>query len=454
MTEQAEKYRQAAEQMERLAELDEEEEEVMNEAERQLGVELNKILYNQGVLSEHEEIVKISTHYNINASEARKQLNTFPDEYIIQEQSVPDLVKKMRKARRKLKGEHREKMSKAIDTMIDAYADYLQKCIGSITWLSDYTIPLSKMRYNEKDLYKLNKMKSSELRRETIDSLCKFWEAEQKQKGMAYGQDYSDLHKEMVQAKKEFRSAINKITDQSINKTKKEMQEDFILKAVCENQGITAKQIHERMPTTLFKISSPNSISKAIKKLDITSYRGSYYKMPSMIKKNIWAYTAAFIDSDGFITLDRNMNPRVGLVATGERGKAFMQEMHKSIGFGKMHLDQKSPQNTRLINRLNFYSQGDVQQLLTKCLPHFRLKKGNAKLLLELIRMKKSYKKADWYKGRCDEIFKLMKWENHKDHVGYDWLKEGIYLDDIQKYKDNCKMSTMDDLENIGGILA
>ena len=173
-----------------------------------------------------------------------------------------------------------------------------------------------------------------------------------------------------------------------------------------------------------------------------------------MIKKNIWAYTAAFIDSDGFITLDRNMNPRVGLVATGERGKAFMQEMHKSIGFGKMHLDQKSPQNTRLINRLNFYSQGDVQQLLTKCLPHFRLKKGNAKLLLELIRMKKSYKKADWYKGRCDEIFKLMKWENHKDHVGYDWLKEGIYLDDIQKYKDNCKMSTMDDLENIGGILA
>ena len=64
----------------------------------------------------------------------------------------------MRKARRQLKGEQREKMAKAIDTMIDGYADYLQKCIGSITWLSDYTIPLSKMRYNEKDLYKLNKM--------------------------------------------------------------------------------------------------------------------------------------------------------------------------------------------------------------------------------------------------------------------------------------------------------
>ena len=43
--------------------------------------------------------------------------------------------------------------------------------------------------------------------------------------------------------------------------------------------------------------------------------------------------------------------------------------------------------------------------------------------------------------------------KNHKDHVGFDWLKEGIYLDDIQKFKDNCKMSVMDSLEKVGGIL-
>ena len=95
-------------------------------------------------------------------------------------------------------------------------------------------------------------------------------------------------------------------------------------------------------------------ISKMVRSMNVANYEGAYYKVPSMMKKNIWAYTAAFIDSDGYITLDRNMNPRVGLVATGERGKAFMQEMHKSIGFGRMHLDQKSPQDTRLINRLNF----------------------------------------------------------------------------------------------------
>lgn len=453
MTEQANKYRQAAEQMNRLADLDEEEESVKDSIEEQLDTKLKSIFSNSHVMSEHEEIVKLSNSLSINASDARKRLTTFPNEYIVQDHTIPDLVRKMRKARRALKGEYRTRMSKAIDTMIDAYTDHLNKCIDSITWLSDYQVPLRKMRYNEKDLSKLHKMKSAELRRETIDALCKYWEAEIEQNGMAYGKQYSELHKTMSSAKKDFREAINKITDQSLTKSKTERQNDFILKTVCENPGINASGIHERMPSTLHKAASPNSISKAIKKLDIVSVKGSYYKVPSMIKKNIWAYTAAFIDSDGYITLDRNMNPRVGLVATGERGKAFMQEMHKSIGFGRMHLDQKSPQDTRLINRLNFYSQDDVTNLLTKCLPHFRLKKGNAELLLELIRMKKSYKKADWYKDRCDEIFKLMKWENHKDHVGFDWTKENINLDDIQKYKDNCKMSVMDSLENIGTVI-
>ena len=130
-----------------------------------------------------------------------------------------------------------------------------------------------------------------------------------------------------------------------------------------------------------------------------------------------------------------------------------MLEIHKAIGFGRLHLDQKSPQNTRPVNRLNFYSQEDVKKLLTNCRPHFRMKGKNADLLLELVRMKKSHKKADWYKQHCDEIFKLMKWENHKDHVGFDWSKENINLDDIQKYKDNCKLSVMDEMENIGSVI-
>ena len=90
--------------------------------------------------------------------------------------------------------------------------------------------------------------------------------------------------------------------------------------------------------------------------------------------------------------MDRNHNPRVGLIATGERGRAFMEEMHKSIGFGKLHLNQKSPQQTRPVQRLNFYSQDDVHKVLTQCRPHFRMKGPQADLLLELVRIKKNHK--------------------------------------------------------------
>ena len=166
MTEQADKYRQAAQQMERLAILDEEEEEMKDSIERDLGIELKFIFSGSPVLSEHEEISKIADMYDMNASEARKQLNVFPEQYLIEDKSIPDLVKKMRMSRRKLKGEQREKMEKAIDTMIDAYTDHLNKCIDSITWLTDYTVPLRKMRYNEKDLHKLYTMKSLDERRE------------------------------------------------------------------------------------------------------------------------------------------------------------------------------------------------------------------------------------------------------------------------------------------------
>ena len=448
----AEKLIEAKPLIEQLEEIEEEEESVKEEVQQALDIEFEKSIITE-VLSEYDEVSKYSKENNVNATEAKNAISNFPKEYTVEDTTVPDIIKRMRDSKRALKGEHREKMAKAIDTMIEAYSDHLNKCIDALTWLAPYKETLLKMRYNEKDLRKLNKMKDIESRREVIDALCKYWEAELEQDGMVYGKDYAMLSKTMTSAKKQFRDCIAKINSQSISKSKKEMQEDFIIKAVCEQQGIGARQIHEKMPDSMYKITSPRMISKMVKKLDIVSVNGAYYKMPSEIKKNIWAYTAAFIDSDGYITLDRNMNPRVGLVATGERGKAFMQEMHKSIGFGRMHLDQKSPQDTRLINRLNFYSQADVSELLTKCLPHFRLKKGNAKLLLELIRMKKSYKKADWYKSRCDEIFKLMKWENHKDHVGFDWSKENINLDDIQKYKDNCKLSVMDEMEKIGSAI-
>ena len=441
----AQELRQASEALEDQA-------EAREESENDIEALFENLKRQFVVKSEYEIVRDLSKTYKINATEARKAILDFPPSYEIYSHSIPDVIKTMRKERRTLKGEYRDRMTKNIDALIDGYSEHIDKCIDSIYWLSPYKTTLKKMNFKETDLKKLHTLKEAGERRAVVDCLCKYWEAELDRNELNYGPVYAKMEKSMKESKSEFRKLVKQIPDTVLRQTATEKTEEFILKQVCQNQGISAREIHDRMPSYLHDKNSWNSISKIAKRLDIVSLEGKYYKVNSEIKKNIWAYTAAFIDSDGYITMDRKHNPRVGLVATGDRGKAFMQEIHKAIGFGKLHLDQKSPQDTRPVNRLNFYSQNDVFNLLTKCLPHFRMKQGNAKLLLELVRIKKGYKKADWYKQRCEEIFKLMKWENHRDHVGYDFAKEGIYVDDIQKYKDNCKMSVMDSLEQIGGV--
>tara|TARA_R110000824_G_scaffold194209_1_gene376768 strand:- start:1468 stop:2826 length:1359 start_codon:yes stop_codon:yes gene_type:complete len=415
--------------------------------------ELNNImswLNDKPIMAEHDLIRMASSELNISFTDAKKALTVFPKEYSIQGQYIPDIIKQMRQHRRGLKGEHRTEIIKAIENLIFAYSDHLDSCIKSIYWVSDYAYPLKNMRYSESDLRKLHSVKEEKERREIIDCLCKFWEADLNRKTTPYNEEYSKLSKKMTKAKKAFRSCLSGITHQSIRKNWTEQGDEFILTKVCEYPGISARELHEQMPQKLYKRSSSQIISKSANRLGVTQISGKYYKLPNDIKKDLYAYTAAFIDSDGYITMDKNHNPRVGLVATGDRGKAFMMEIHKELGVGKLHLDQKSPQNTRPVNRLNFYSQGDITELLNKCRPHFRMKGKNADLLLELIRMKKSYKKADWYKNRCVEIFKLMKYENHKDHVNYDFTQYDVDIETVAKLHDNCKMDAMDSLESIG----
>ena len=125
MSEAGDKVRETMRQMGELADLEDKKKEKEDDI-RRLGEEQKSLFTNTHFLSEHEEITKLADHLNINATEARKQLDNFPNEYLVQDHTIPDIVRKMRKARRALKGEQRIKMSKAIDTMIDAYADHLQ----------------------------------------------------------------------------------------------------------------------------------------------------------------------------------------------------------------------------------------------------------------------------------------------------------------------------------------
>ena len=439
MSEKGDRLREAAQRADEIEALEEEQRARIEELKRSW-------LISQPT-NDHSQIEKdYAYEFDISLSDAKKQLLVEVKKYEIEGNDIPAIIKGLRKYRRTLKGDNKKNITSSIDNLIKAYSDHIDKSIDNIYWLAKYKPIVKEMNCNETDLIKLSLIDKEDKRREMVDILCKYWEDKLDKEELSFGSEFAKLTKEMGLTKREFKKNLKNI---KISKNQKEQISEHILKAVSQEPGISSRQIHERLPRRLFKKTTPSMISKIAIGNDITHVDGAFYKFDNSIKKDIYAYTAAFIDSDGYITMDKNHNPRVGLVATGERGKAFMLEMHKSLGCGRLHLDQKSPQDTRPVNRLNFYSAKDVGEILTKCLPHFKLKKSNAEILLELIRMKKSHKKADWYTDRKEELFKLMKYENHKDNINYDFAKYNIDIDTVAKLHDNCKMLEMDRIEGV-----
>ena len=423
------------------------EEETLVEEQKRLSDELKRSWLSEQNTTNHFDIEKkFAVEHNISLSDAKKQLNDDFKKYEVEGKDIPSLIKELKDYRRTLKGEQKIAITKSIDNLIKGYASHLDNTIDRIYWISKYKPIVKEMVCSEEQLIKLSYIHDENTRRDAIDSLSKYWEARLDRAEIPYNSDYSSLTKEMTNSKKEFKKIIK---EHMPSISPKYVIKQEILHAVCEEPGISARQIHERLPKNLFKKTSPSIISKMARTQNITTVDGAFYKFSDDIKKDIYAYTAAFIDSDGYITMDKNFNPRVGLVATGDRGKAFMMEMHKSLGCGRLHLDQKSPQDTKPVNRLNFYSAADVNEILTKCRPFLKMKGANADILLELLRMKKSHKKADWYKPRRQELFQLMKYENHKDNANYDFIKYGIDIDTVSKLHENSKMTEMDVIEGV-----
>ena len=401
-------------------------------------------------ISNHFDIEKNHAKtYNMSLTDSRKQLVNQVRKYEIDGKDIPSLIKDLRMFRRTLKGETKIEFTKSIEDLIKAYSDHLDKSIDNIYWLRKYKPLIKDMTCSESTILNLSKIDDENTRREIVDCLCKYWESKLDRRHLGFSSEYSKISKDMTQTKKEFKNIVKTHRGYLKNWSEKDEIKKHILYYVCEEPGISVRQIQDRLPKKLERKTTPSIISKMAKTQNISNVDGALYKFSDELKKDIYSYTAAFIDSDGYITMDKSFNPRVGLVATGNRGKAFMMEMHKSLGCGRLHLDQKSPQGTRPVNRLNFYSMDDVKEILTKCLPHFKMKKANAEILLELIRMKKSHKKADWFKDRKVELFQLMKFENHKDHVGYDFTQYDIDIDTVEKLHEKSKMDEMDRIEGV-----
>ena len=230
-SEEGDKLREKARQHEELADLEDRKQAIREQLEAKQWVSTLP------VMSDYEAAMSISKKYNLNITEAKAKLDVFPKQYMINDKTIPDIVKELKKHRRSLKGEEKINFTKGIDNLIVQYGNHLSNCIKSIYWLSPYETPLRNMRYTENDLKKLHSIKDVDTRREVIDVLCKFWEADL-HRGNTYDSEYSSLTKTMTNAKKEFRKIVTEIPSQVIKYNISKQLDDNILKQVCDNPSI------------------------------------------------------------------------------------------------------------------------------------------------------------------------------------------------------------------------
>ena len=204
----------------------------------------------QQPIRDHDDIVKDYAEVaKLNLTDARDGLSNYPKRYQIEGKDIPALIKEMRKFRRTLKGETKVTFTNSIDNLIKDYSGYLEKCIDSIYWIKKYKKPLKQMNYNEDKLIKLNSIHSAKERREIIDVLCKYWEAEQDIRGLPYGKEYSRLNKEMKTLKKQFTQLLKQTP---ISNSPKDSIRKAILDSVCETPGISSREIHDSLPKNLY----------------------------------------------------------------------------------------------------------------------------------------------------------------------------------------------------------
>ena len=116
--------------------------------------------------SDETEIIKdISKVYSVNLTDARAMIGGLPTEPLIDNKTIPEITKELRILRRQLKGNARDKISKTVDHLINAYTIYLNDCIKSIYWVTPYTKPLKTMTPDMKMIRKLEYIKDGETRK-------------------------------------------------------------------------------------------------------------------------------------------------------------------------------------------------------------------------------------------------------------------------------------------------
>jgi hypothetical protein len=311
--------------------------------------------------------------------------------------SSSDFINRLQKM-----GKDNEEVRTEVDSIIEDVKSLksleIKATLSSLSWAKDRSNIIKSLGVTDEDLRSLRKFGNS--RSVSLIQACNLWEGADNALKML--DDFQDVwdeeernawHNAMLQktdAIKVWKTALHQI-DRLTQKEK-----DILNKTseILESEGaLTSRRLQERMMDSSFlqKSMSPSKLSKLLsmygEEVDIIAGGGrrTFVKMSDygIIIKDPWSYAADFLEGDGFITITERGEPRAGFIATGKRGKAHCEELHKSLDCGSLQLNQKS--NNIIIHRLLFYQEDEIRKLLEGISPYVKDKNGQVERVLSYL---------------------------------------------------------------------
>jgi len=360
--------------------------------------------------------------------------------------SAADFVDKLRKMRR-----HNKDSKIEIDTIIEDVrtlkALEVKATLDSIQWAGDRYDTIRNLGLSDRDLKSLRRF--SNTRQVGLIQACNLWEnADSALKSLdefedVWGEEEQRAWASAMQSKMEARKMWRSTLHQADSLNSKDRETLSKTAEILSIEGpLSSRSIHERLMEQghVRKSMTPSKLSKLLKMYgddeDITTgaSRGTFVKMrgDGLILKDPMAYAAGFLDADGYITITGRGEARAGFVATGDRGRAHCEQLHKTLDCGVLQLNQKIHKNsTRSQHRLQFFSKSDVEKLLKGILPHLRMKDTQAKAVLQYIHEEDPLRK--------EQLMRVVRFSNWKDDTkkAENLLSEWeCTVDDITKWSE------------------
>ena len=359
--------------------------------------------------------------------------------------SADDMIRSLRKMRRQDKSQ-REDIDGMIEDIRTLKALETQATIKSLSWSDEHDYAIRNLGLSDRNLKALRKFgetrssslvqacelyQKAEITLKTLDTHEGGWGTEEE---MAW----ATAMKDRSSAKKMWRSTLRQVDNLTKNEQKTlEFAADQLQKKgplssrILVENGLEIGVLHKTKVT-------PASMSKLLKmygeELDIYKgvKRGTFVKMDhtGLIIKDVWSYAAGFLDADGSIFITERGEPRASFVATGTRGRAHCEQMHKALGCGVLALDQRiSKKSNRTTHRLMFNSKADLFKLLKGILPHLKMKGTQAKAVLAYME-----NTDDMRKGELKRLVTFENWKDDKKKANSLLQNWGIEVDEISKY--------------------